>query len=66
MKSKYQQAEDYLKSGKSLTPLQALNKFSIFRLAVVVRRMRQKRINIITEIVHKKDGTQYGKYILSK
>ena len=39
----------HLLDGKSITPLEALNKFGIFRLAAVVHELRDEGLDIITE-----------------
>lgn len=48
--SKYESCRKHLLRGWKLTPLQALNKFGVFRLAVVVNRMRKERIKIDTDL----------------
>jgi len=50
--------------GESVTPMQALKWWGCMRLSVYVRRLRQDRMNIKTEIVYK-NGTSYAKYSLS-
>lgn len=40
---------EYLKTGKTLTPLQALNKFGCFRLAARVYSLRQDGWPILSE-----------------
>lgn len=39
----------WLLEGKTITPLEALNKFGIFRLAAVVHELRDEGLDIITE-----------------
>lgn len=41
----------YLKSGRTLTPIQALRKFKTFRLAARVAEIRQLGHNVKTEMV---------------
>ena len=43
------QVRHHLLQGKSITPLEALNKFGIFRLAAVVHELRNEGLDIITE-----------------
>ena len=42
---------DYLKSGKSISPIEALEDFGCFRLASVVHSLKQKGHDIQTKIV---------------
>lgn len=43
----------YLLSGKSITPLQALERFGTMRLPVYIMRLRQKGYKITTTMVTK-------------
>lgn len=40
---------DYLATGRSLTPLQALSKFGILRLGARVHQLRQQGHDILTD-----------------
>lgn len=51
--SQNEKIKNYLLSGKSLTPIQALNKFGCFRLASRVNDLRNEGLNISTNIVYK-------------
>lgn len=53
----------YLKQGNSLTPLEALSKFSCFRLGARCWDLKQQGHNIKTEIVHK-SGKYFASYSL--
>ena len=53
----------YLKKGKSITPLDALNKFGCFRLAARVSDLRKDGLNIATKFVTK-EGKNYASYRL--
>ena len=55
-----EQILDYLKSGKSITPLEALEKFGCFRLSARIFNLREDGYNIIT-----KNITNDGKLLLS-
>ena len=44
-----EQILDYLKSGKSITPLEALEKFGCFRLSARIFNLREDGYNIITK-----------------
>ena len=54
----------WIMSGKSITPLQALDKFGIFRLGARILELRREWHNIITEIIHK-NGKRFAKYTLA-
>lgn len=58
-----QQIKSYLKKGKSITPIQALNKFGCFRLAARISDLRNDGLNIATKIVTK-DGKTFASYRL--
>ena len=58
-----QQIKSYLEQGKTITPLQALNKFGCFRLAARVNDLRKEGLNIATNIVTK-DGKTFASYRL--
>ena len=56
-----QQIAKYLNNGKSITPIQALNKFNCFRLAARISDLRNDGMKIITKIVTK-EGKSYASY----
>ena len=58
-----QQIKTYLDKGKSITPIDALNKFGCFRLAARINELRKDGLNIATKIVTK-DGKSYASYRL--
>jgi hypothetical protein len=58
-----QQIKSYLEKGKSITPIDALNKFGCFRLASRINELRKDGLNIATKIVTK-DGKTYASYRL--
>ena len=58
-----QQIKGYLENGKSITPIEALNKFGCFRLAARISDLRNEGLNIATKIVTKK-GKSYASYRL--
>ena len=59
----YQIQKD-LMSGKSITPLQALNKYGCFRLAALIHKLRKEGMVIETEYVTKNSKT-FAKYFLT-
>ena len=58
-----QQIKSYLEKGKSITPIQALEKFGCFRLAARISDLRNYGLNIATKIVTK-DGKTFASYKL--
>ena len=63
--SQLKQIEAHLKEGKTLTPLEALDKFRCFRLAARVSDLRNRGIPIEVEMV-KDSGKTYARYYLWK
>lgn len=60
--SKQQRIRRYLQSGKSLTPQQAISKFSSYRLAAIVHRLNKLYdMGIKSRIVYLKDS-EYAVY----
>ena len=58
----------YLKSGKSLTPIQALTKFGTLRLAAIIFNLKAEGLKIKTEIMNvgtKKKPKNVAKYSLN-
>lgn len=53
----------HLKSGKSLTPLEALEKFGCFRLSARIMDLRRKDYHIDTVMVTKGEK-RFAKYVL--
>lgn len=63
MKSQSQQILAYLKKGKSLTAIEALDKFGCFRLAARINDLKHQGHNI-KSIMVSKDGKRFAKYIM--
>jgi len=63
-KSANQRLKDWVLAGKSITPLQALNKFGILRHSARILDMRNEGVDITTTIV-KRNGKQFAKYQLA-
>ena len=57
---------NFLKSGGSLTPIEALEKFSCFRLAARMNDLRKKGYVIQTEILKDDNGKSYASYSIPK
>lgn len=64
-KSQNEQILNYLSKHKSITPIQALNKFGCFRLAARISDLRNQGHTIWTSNVTK-DGKTYASYSLNK
>lgn len=54
---------NHLKSGKSLTPTEALSLFGCFRLAARISDLKSQGFVIETEIV-KSNGKRYARYYI--
>jgi hypothetical protein len=54
----------YLLSGKTLTQLEAISLFSLFRLSSVVLNLRRQGHNIKTNLKVDVNGTEYAEYAL--
>lgn len=61
MSSQNQQILKHLQTGKSITPMEALNKYGCFRLASRINDLRNMGYNIQSELVHKND-TKFARY----
>ena len=60
-KTQIERIEYYLSSGKTLTPIQALNKFGCFRLAAVIFKLKGRGMRIETRKI-KRNGKIYAGY----
>jgi hypothetical protein len=63
MKTQKQQIKKYLLSRKTITPIQALNKFGCFRLAAVIYKLKNEGLKIVTEMEYNKNK-QFARYRL--
>ena len=61
MSSQNQQILKHLQTGKSITPMEALDKYGCFRLASRINDLRNMGYNIQSELVHKNDA-KFAKY----
>jgi len=50
--SQKQQVANYLQSGKSLTPIQALSKFGTLRLAAIIFVLKNEGLKIKTDLMY--------------
>jgi len=53
---------EHLESGKSLTSLEALDKFHCFRLASRIADLKKSGMEITTTMVTAANGRRYAKY----
>ena len=60
MKSKQEQIRQHLLSGRSITGLEALQMFGVYRLSSVIHRLRERH-QIATDMVNV-DGVEYASY----
>jgi hypothetical protein len=63
MKTQKEQIKKYLLSRKTITPIQALNKFGCFRLAAVIYKLKNEGLKIVTEMEYNKNK-QFARYRL--
>ncbi len=59
------QVLNHLRGGKSITPIEALNKFGCFRLADVIYKLRGSG-HTITTTIERVGKTSYARYTLVK
>ena len=58
---------EHLQSGRSITPIDALERYGCFRLAAIIHTLKNDYgMDIKTELIKNKYGTKYGKYTLIK
>lgn len=63
MKSQTEEILKHLKTGRSLSPLEALEKFGCFRLGGRIYDLKKQGYNIITDTVEK-NGKRFASYRL--
>lgn len=63
MKTQKEQIKKYLLSRKTITPIQALNKFGCFRLAAVIYKLKNEGLKIVTEMEYN-SNKQFARYRL--
>ncbi len=62
--TKIEQLKRHLLTGKSITPLEALGLYGIFRLAPRIHELRKQGWNIITTRKFDEKGSEYAEYRL--
>lgn len=63
-KSKMDHLKDHLRSGKSITQLEALGLYGMFRLAARIKELRDKGWSITTDMREDPNGSSYACYTL--
>lgn len=67
MKTQSQRIKEHLLKGKTLTPLQALNKFGCFRLSARIYDLKDELWDlgyVITSVLETKNDKTFAKYSL--
>lgn len=64
-KSQNEEILAWLKAGKSITPLEALERFGCFRLGGRIYELRAEGHRIVTDMVTK-NGKRYAEYKLER
>lgn len=64
-KSQNEMVKRHLESGKSLSPLEALESYGIFRLGARCYDLKKQGVPIVTEMVTK-NGKRFASYRLEK
>lgn len=64
-KSQNEEILAWLKSGKTITPLEALEKFGCFRLGGRIYELKRQGVAIVTNMVTK-NGKRFAQYSLEK
>ena len=61
--SKAKAIEAYLLDGYSLTGLQALQLFGVYRLSSIINRLRKQGVDIVTDTIYnEQNDCQYAEY----
>jgi len=56
----------WLLNGYTITQLEALNQFGCFRLAARIANLRDKGLNVVTDMVTLENGKRVARYFLKK
>ena len=63
MKSKHDEIRQHLKAGQTITGIQALNEFGVYRLSSIINRLRKEQLEIETSMIQGLDGKSvFAKY----
>ena len=67
IESQRKNIKNWLLSGKSITPIEALQMFGAFRLSAIIFVLKNEHdMSIKTEMVYEPNGKRYAKYYLEK
>lgn len=64
--SQLKQIREWLETGKSINPMQALDRFGCFRLGARIWDLRDKGMDIRTTLVDNGKGSRYAEYRLNR
>ena len=65
--SQNQRIAEWLQAGKSINPLQALEKFGSFRLGARIHDLKAEGLEIVTtRVTDKRSGKSYAEYRLAE
>jgi len=56
----------WLLNGYTITQLEALNQFGCFRLAARIADLRDKGLNVVTDMVTLENGKRVARYFVKK
>jgi len=65
-KTQKQLIKEYLQSGRSITPIEALEMLGSFRLGAIIFTLREEGMPIKTEFVTNRYKTKFAKYTLEQ
>lgn len=67
IESQRKNIKNWLLSGKSITPIEALQMFGAFRLSAIIFVLKNEHdMNIRTDMVYEPNGRRYARYTLVK
>lgn len=67
MESQRKNIKNWLLSGKSITPIEALQMFGAFRLSAIIFVLKNEHdMNIRTDMIYEPNGRRYARYTLVK
>jgi hypothetical protein len=62
--SKAKEIEKHLKTGRSISGLQAIAMYRVYRLSSVIHKLRKKGYKIKTTMIENEEGIKYASYAL--
>ena len=65
-KTQKEKIKEWLESGRSITPIEALEMFGSFRLGAIIFTLREEGMPIKTEFVTNRYKTKFAKYTLER